>query len=68
MRWGLKRYRSKGGNLRYVVLVGSSENNRELYYELTTQDWTGFRVKGISTLSRTRNFHRSVRTWESPRM
>lgn len=46
MRWGLKRYRSKGGNLRYVVLVGSSENNRELYYELTTQDWTGFRVKG----------------------
>mgnify|MGYP007007081271 CR=1 FL=1 len=25
MRWGLKRYRSKGGNLRYVVLVGSSE-------------------------------------------
>ena len=34
MRWGLKRYRSKGGNLRYVVLVGSSENNRELYYEL----------------------------------
>ena len=46
MRWGLKRYRSKGGNLRYVVLVGSSGNNRELYYELTTQDWTGFRVKG----------------------
>lgn len=46
MRWGLKRYRSKGGNLRYVVLVGSSENNRELYYELTTQDWTGFRVNG----------------------
>lgn len=46
MRWGLKRYRSKGGNLRYVVLVGSSENNRELYHELTNQDWTGFRVKG----------------------
>lgn len=29
-----------------MVLVGSSENNRELYYELTNQDWTGFRVKG----------------------
>lgn len=46
MRWGLKRYRSHGGNLRYVVLVGSSENNQELYRELTNQDWTGFRVKG----------------------
>lgn len=43
MRWGLKRYRSRGGNVRYVVLVGSSENNRELYYELTTQDWMGSR-------------------------
>ena len=46
MRWGLKRYRSRGGNVRYVVLVGSSENNRELYYELTTQGWMGFKVKG----------------------
>lgn len=46
VRWVLKEYRSKGGNVRYVVLVGSSENNRELYYELTSQDWTGFRVKG----------------------
>ena len=46
MRWGLKRYRSRGGHVRYVVLVGSSENNRELYYELTTQGWMGFKVKG----------------------
>lgn len=46
MRWAIKRYRSRGGNVRYVVLVGSSENNRELYYELTTQDWMGYRVNG----------------------
>lgn len=62
-RWVLKKYRSKGGNVRYVVLVGSSENNRELYYELTSQDWTGFRVKGISTSSRTRISRKNARTW-----
>ena len=45
MRWGLKRYRSKGGNLRYVVLVGSSENNRELYYELTMPGPVFFKQK-----------------------
>ena len=46
MRWGVKKYRSRGGNVRNVVLVGSSENNQELYYELTAQDWAGYKVKG----------------------
>lgn len=46
MRWGLKKYRSRGGNIRYVVLVGSSENNRELYHELASQSWAGYRVNG----------------------
>ena len=46
MRWAVKRYRSRGGNVRYVVLVGSSENNRELYYELTSQSGAGYKVVG----------------------
>lgn len=35
LRKMLKQYRSKGGNLRFVVLVGSGENNLELYHEMT---------------------------------
>ncbi len=42
----LKTYRARGGNLRYVVLVGSTANNQELFKELTCQAWTGYRVKG----------------------
>ena len=46
LRRMLKQYRSKGGNLRYVILVGSGENNLELYHELTDHSWAGFRVNG----------------------
>ena len=42
----LKIYRRKGGNIRYVVLVGSTENMQDLYYELTNEDYTGYRVRG----------------------
>lgn len=41
LRMLIKAYRTKGGNLRYVVLVGSTDNNRELYQELTSQSWAG---------------------------
>ncbi len=46
LRMLIKAYRTKGGNLRYVVLVGSTDNNRELYQELTSQSWAGYRVLG----------------------
>ena len=46
MRMAIKAYRSHGGNLRFVVLVGSTDNNLELYHELTAQDWAGYRVLG----------------------
>lgn len=32
LRFAIKRYRTRGGNLRFVVLVGSTENMRELYH------------------------------------
>lgn len=46
LRFAIKRYRTRGGNLRFVVLVGSTENMRELYHELTDQNWAGYRVLG----------------------
>ena len=42
----LKGLRSKGKNLRYVVLVGSTSNNIEMYYELSDDPSTGYRVNG----------------------
>lgn len=46
LRFAIKKYRTKGGNLRFVVLVGSGSNMRELYHELTDQSWVGYRVMG----------------------
>lgn len=46
LRFAIKKYRSKGGNLRFVVLVGSGSNMRELFHELTDQSWAGYRVLG----------------------
>ena len=46
LRMGIKAYRTKGGNLRLVVLVGSYENNVELYRELTEASYAGYRVIG----------------------
>lgn len=45
-RWLLKQYRCHGGNLRHVVLVGSADNNLELYHELTDDVVSGYRVHG----------------------
>lgn len=45
-RWLLKQYRLRGGNLRHVVLVGSTDNNLELYHELTDDPTFGYRVYG----------------------
>lgn len=45
-RYAIKVFRTKGGNLRYVVLVGSTANNRELYHELVDDVSTGYRVNG----------------------
>ncbi|WP_299231559.1 undecaprenyl-phosphate glucose phosphotransferase [uncultured Bacteroides sp.] len=46
VRKTIKNYRSKGGNLRFSVLVGGSKSMAELYEELTIQKWAGYRVKG----------------------
>lgn len=54
--YNAEKYRSKGGNVRYVVLVGSADNNLELYHELTDQDWTGYRVNGYFDYQPNPNF------------
>ena len=45
-RWLIKEYRHLGGNLRHAVLVGSTDNNKELYHELTDDSTSGYRVHG----------------------
>lgn len=42
----VKVYRRKGGNLRYVVLVGATPSNLELYHEMMDDSFTGYRVNG----------------------
>lgn len=45
-RFAIKRIRLGGKNRKEVLLVGSAENNRQLYYELTSESWAGYDVKG----------------------
>lgn len=42
----VKLYRRRGGNLRFVVLVGASTSNLELYHEMMDDSYTGYRVNG----------------------
>lgn len=42
----VKLYRRGGGNLRYVVLVGATTSNLELYHEMMDDSPTGYRVCG----------------------
>ena len=42
----VKIYRRRGGNLRFVVLVGASTSNLELYHEMMDDSFTGYRVDG----------------------
>lgn len=46
LRLFIKAYRTQGGNVRYVVLVGSSRSMIDLYGELTEQKWAGYVVLG----------------------
>lgn len=42
----VKEYRRHGGNMKRVVLVGSTSNNRELFHELADDTSTGYNVLG----------------------
>lgn len=42
----IQAYRSRGGNTRLVVLLGSAENVMELFREMTADRSTGYRVVG----------------------
>ncbi|HIZ00843.1 MAG TPA: undecaprenyl-phosphate glucose phosphotransferase [Candidatus Bacteroides merdipullorum] len=45
-RFLIKRVRLGGKDRREVLLVGSTENNLQLYYELTSETWAGYDVAG----------------------
>lgn len=58
LRYAIKRYRTKGGNLRFVVLVGSGSNMRELFHEMTDYKWAGYRVLGYFDFQENEEFSR----------
>lgn len=55
MRMMIKSYRTRGGNIRFVVLVGSSRSMIDLYGELTEQKWAGYNVLGYFDFEKSKN-------------
>lgn len=55
MRMMIKSYRTRGGNIRFVVLVGSSRSMTDLYGELTDQKWAGYNVLGYFDFEKNEN-------------
>lgn len=45
-RYCIQHYRSRGGNSRTVVYLGSTENMAELYHEMSSNATTGYRILG----------------------
>lgn len=45
-RFSIQFYRSRGGNFRTVLYMGSTENIAELYHEMTSDTTSGYRVLG----------------------
>ncbi len=45
-RWALKRYRSKGGNTRKVIFIGSDPSMLPVYEYLVAEPSMGYRVQG----------------------
>lgn len=45
-RYCIQLYRSRGGNYRTVLYMGSTENIAELYHEMTSDKTSGYRVLG----------------------
>ena len=44
-RFCIQLYRSRGGNFRTVLYLGSTENIAELYHEMTSDATTGYRLR-----------------------
>ena len=66
LRKFVKSYRQRGGNLRYVVLVGSTQNMQDLYHELTDQDYTGYRVQGYFDFEPNKDFPQDCKYLGTP--
>lgn len=59
-RYLLKKYRSRGGNSRSVILVGSNTNMADLYHQMVGDPTTGFCIKGYFNNLPTGHFPPSV--------
>lgn len=46
LRYCIQAYRSRGGNFRTVLYLGSTENIAELYHEMASDATTGYRILG----------------------
>ena len=68
LRFIVKRYRTMGGNLRFVVLVGSSRSICELYEELTDENWAGFKVLGYFDYEKSENMPQECEYLGKPEM
>jgi len=47
LRWGLGWIRTRGRNLRHVVILGTNQRAVELARIIETKPWLGFRLKGF---------------------
>ncbi len=59
-RSALKRYRSRGGNSRSVILIGTDENMQDLYQTISRDSSYGFRVLGYFAPSSSRVYPEEV--------
>ena len=46
LRWSLHKMRSKGYNLRYIVLVGSGDLSKEVTDKIQSSPWMGLKIQG----------------------
>jgi putative colanic acid biosynthesis UDP-glucose lipid carrier transferase len=46
LRWSLHKMRSKGYNLRYIVLVGSGDLSKEVINKIQSSPWMGLKIQG----------------------
>lgn len=46
LRWSLRKLRSKGYNLRHIVIVGSGDLSNEVTKKIQSASWMGLKIKG----------------------
>ena len=47
LRWGLRNFRQKGLNQRYIIIIGSGELGIRVAKKIKSAEWTGLSIKGF---------------------